>query len=109
MKKKVAIYCRVATTNQLETSQTAEQSQQKYLLQFANEHQLEVTAIYSNIGFTGHDLNRPAYTRMIAAARKGCFNAINYYLQLRRRSPQTACLKAIFGIGKPLWAYPIFG
>ena len=76
MQKKVAIYCRVATAKQLETSHLAEQAQQEYLLQVARKRQFEVVAIYSDIGFSGHDLSRPAYTRMIADAKAGNFDTI---------------------------------
>lgn len=76
MKKKVALYCRIATANQLCNESIEIQVQQQSLLCYADKENLEVFKVYFDIGYKGNNLTRPGFCRMIADAEKGMFDAI---------------------------------
>lgn len=76
MEKRIAIYCRVDKGGDSQMILHAVQLQKKYLTDFALKHGCSISKIYSDIGYAGHDLTRPAFTQMVNAAKKGAFDAI---------------------------------
>ena len=72
---RVAIYLRVASADQLDVLEVAA-VQRRDLEQYARSHNMEIHSVYSDIGFKGHDLERPDLSRLLIASQKGLFDAI---------------------------------
>lgn len=73
---RVAVYCRIATASQTDTDCFAIQAQQDTLISYARQKNFEITKIYADIGYKGHDLMRPGFCEMIRDAQQGLFDAI---------------------------------
>ena len=71
---KVAIYCRVAGTNQTDTY--AIESQRERLRIFANQQGIEVAAEYLDNGYGGNSLDRPGFSQMEADIAEGKIDTI---------------------------------
>ena len=76
MSMRVAIYCRIATTNQTDTDCLAIQMQKDNLISYARQKNFEITKIYTDIGYKGHDLMRPGLCEMLKDAHQRVFDAI---------------------------------
>lgn len=73
---KVAAYCRIATANQVDADCFTIQAQQDVLFQYAHQKNFEITKVYSDIGYKGHDLMRPGFCEMMKDAQQGLFDAV---------------------------------
>ena len=73
---RVAIYCRIATMSQTDINCFAIQVQQDVLISYAHQRNFEITKIYADIGYKGHDLMRPGFCEMIKDAQHGMFDAV---------------------------------
>ena len=66
-----AIYTRVFTDNQAEVEFNSCQAQEEKIKSFIkSQENMEVFKIYSDPGFTGADLNRPALSEMLNDIRE---------------------------------------
>lgn len=72
---KVAIYCRVDHGTS-EYGQVAIDCQKKQLQRYAKQHGLIIAGYYSDCGFTGRDMNRPALQRLLRDHAKGMFKTV---------------------------------
>lgn len=77
---KVAIYCRLSKEDQDKIDKGDEsgsiQNQKILLVDYANNHGMQIYKIYSDDDYTGSDLNRPSWNQMLKDAEKGLFNII---------------------------------
>ena len=73
---RVAIYCRIATASQTDADNFAIHAQRDVLISYARQRDFEITKIYTDIGYKGHDLMRPGLCEMIKDAHQGLFDAI---------------------------------
>lgn len=64
MNKKVAIYCRVSTTNQSEEGYSIDEQVDR-LTKYAEAMNWQISEIYTDAGFSGAKLDRPAMQRLI--------------------------------------------
>jgi site-specific DNA recombinase len=65
-KLKCAIYTRVSTDNQAEVEFNSCEAQEEKIRSFINSQEnMEVYKVYSDVGFTGANLNRPALNELI--------------------------------------------
>lgn len=67
--KITALYCRIDHGRHSVMSASYAQNQQKRLLFYAREHGFQNLQIFSDIGYSGFNTNRPAYQKMLAAIR----------------------------------------
>ena len=74
MLPKVAVYCRVAHSSQI--NDDAIISQRDRLRDYAEQQGFEITAEYLDNGFSGLTLDRPAFTQMESAITAGEINTI---------------------------------
>lgn len=73
---RVAIYCRIATASQTDADNFAIHAQRDVLISYARQRDFEITKIYTDIGYKGHDLMRPGLCEMIKDAEQGMFDAV---------------------------------
>lgn len=85
--KKVAIYCRVSTTNQAEDGYSISEQQDK-LNKYCEIMGWQVSEIYTDAGFSGSNIERPAIQNMIYDAKSHKFDTVLVY-KLDRLSRST--------------------
>ncbi|MGV8956583.1 recombinase family protein [Lactococcus lactis] len=86
--KKVAIYCRVSTLNQAEDGYSIGEQQDK-LNKYCEIMGWEVIETYTDAGFSGSNIERPAMKQMLKDAANHRFNTILVY-KLDRLSRNTS-------------------
>lgn len=86
--KKVAIYCRVSTLNQAEDGYSISEQQDK-LNKYCDIMGWEVIETYTDAGFSGSNIERPAMKKLLKDAANHRFNAILVY-KLDRLSRSTS-------------------
>lgn len=69
--KKVAIYCRVASKNRIKIKK-----QKEILKNYCNENNYEIYKIYIDNGYSGLDVNRPNYNKLLNDLKKNMFDTI---------------------------------
>lgn len=75
-KLKVAIYCRVSTTEQAVEGYSIGE-QEKLLIDYCNQNGYEVYKVYSDAGISGKDIeHRPAMLELLNDAKKRAFNMV---------------------------------
>lgn len=78
--KKCAIYTRVSTDNQTEGEFNSCESQEEKIGAFIKSHEdMEVYKIYSDPGYTGVNINRPALLQIIEDIKNGKINIVISY------------------------------
>lgn len=87
MTRKVAIYCRVSTTNQVEEGYSIGEQQNK-LNKYCEIMGWQVSEIYTDAGFSGANIERPAIQNMIYDAKNHKFDTVLVY-KLDRLSRST--------------------
>ena len=87
---KCAIYTRVSTDNQAEVEFNSCEAQEAKIKSFINSQEnMEVYKVYSDPGFTGANLNRPALKEMLEDIKYGEINLIIVYkIDRFTRSPK---------------------
>ena len=78
MREKAALYCRLSvedTEKEGERSESIE-NQQQLLMDFARKQGWDVYAVYVDEDYSGLREDRPAFCRMLAEAKEGCFSVI---------------------------------
>ncbi|MCX5696813.1 MAG: recombinase family protein [Candidatus Omnitrophica bacterium] len=90
MQAKCAIYTRVSTDNQAEVEFNSCQAQEEKIKSFINSQEnLLVFKVYSDAGFSGADLERPALQEMLRDIRENKINVIIVYkIDRLTRSPK---------------------
>jgi site-specific DNA recombinase len=74
---KVAIYTRVSTDNQAEVEFNSCEAQEEKIRSFINsQDNMEIFKVYSDAGFTGANLNRPALNEMLDDIKQNKINLI---------------------------------
>lgn len=73
--KNVAIYCRVSTLEQAETGYSL-QGQEDQLRSYCKSLNYNVAKVYSDGGFSGANMNRPALTNMINDIKAGVIGLV---------------------------------
>ena len=86
--KKVAIYCRVSTLNQAEDGYSIGEQQDK-LNKYCDIMGWEVIKTYTDAGFSGSNIERPAMKQLLKDAANHRFNTILVY-KLDRLSRSTS-------------------
>lgn len=76
--KTIAIYVRVSTIEQKEDGYSLGEQQDRLSL-FAQAHGWAVVGVYSDPGFSGAKLDRPAIQEIIRGAEQHCFDAVLVY------------------------------
>src|SRR3989338_4104996 len=89
-KLKCAIYTRVSTDNQAEVEFNSCEAQDAKIKSFiTSQENMEIFKVYSDAGYTGANLNRPALQEMLADIKQGKINlVISYKIDRLRRSPK---------------------
>ncbi len=87
---KCAIYTRVSTDNQAEKEFNSCEAQEEKILSFINSQEnMEVFKVYSDPGFTGANINRPALDDMLEDIKQNKVNlVISYKIDRLTRSPK---------------------
>ena len=87
---KCAIYTRVSTDNQTEVEFNSCEAQEAKIKSFINsQDNMEIFKVYSDAGFTGANLNRPALTEMLNDIRERKISLIiSYKIDRLTRSPK---------------------
>lgn len=87
---KCAIYTRVSTDNQAEVEFNSCEAQEAKIRSFISSQEgMEVFKVYSDPGYSGGNLNRPALQEMFADIRQGKINlVISYKIDRLTRSPK---------------------
>ena len=87
---KVAIYTRVSTDNQAEKEFSSCEAQEEKIKAFVkSQNSWEVFKVYSDLGYTGANLNRPALQRLLEDLRQGEIDiALVYKIDRLTRSPK---------------------
>ncbi|MGB9762373.1 MAG: recombinase family protein, partial [Caldimicrobium thiodismutans] len=87
---KCAIYTRVSTDNQAEQEFSSCEAQGEKIRSFINsQDNMEVFKVYSDAGFTGASLNRPALNEMLADIKQNKIDlVISYKIDRLTRSPK---------------------
>lgn len=87
---KVTIYTRVSTDNQAEVEFNSCEAQEAKIRSFINsQDNMEVFKVYSDAGFTGANLNRPALNEMLDDIKQNKINlVISYKIDRLTRSPK---------------------
>ena len=70
------IYCRLSNDDGNVGMSDSIKTQQKYLIDYCQAHNITVFDIYIDDGFSGTRFNRPAFQKMIKDAQKGKINTI---------------------------------
>ncbi|NQT67772.1 MAG: recombinase family protein [Actinobacteria bacterium] len=85
-----AIYTRVSTDNQTEVEFNSCEAQEEKIKAFIkSQEDMEVFKVYSDPGFTGANINRPALIEMLADIKEGKINlVISYKIDRLTRSPK---------------------
>ncbi len=85
-----AIYTRVSTDNQAEVEFNSCEAQKEKIKSFiASQENMEVFKVYSDPGFTGANINRPAITEMLQDIKQNKINlVISYKIDRLTRSPK---------------------
>ena len=80
MKEKVGIYCRLSDEDRNKRVKTDDSdsiaNQKSMLLKYALSHNWEVINVYSDDDYSGTDINRPAFNRLINDCKKGIVNVV---------------------------------
>jgi len=89
-KLRCAIYTRVSTDNQAEKEFNSCEAQELKILSFINSQEnMEVFKVYSDPGFTGANLNRPALNELLEDIKRNKINlVISYKIDRLTRSPK---------------------
>lgn len=98
--KTVAIYERVSTIHQSEEGYSIGEQEERLQL-FAKAHGWIVTGIYSDPGYSGGKLDRPAIQRLIKDARNHAFDAVIIYKLDRLSRSQKDTLYLIEDVFNP--------
>ncbi len=87
---KCAIYTRVSTDNQVEVEFNSCEAQEAKICSFIkSQENMEIYKVYSDPGFSGANLNRPALREMISNIKEGKINlVISYKIDRLTRSPK---------------------
>jgi site-specific DNA recombinase len=87
---KCAIYTRVSTDNQAEVDFNSCEAQKEKIHSFIkSQENMEIFKVYSDPGFTGANINRPALTKLIQDIKQNKINAvISYKIDRLTRSPK---------------------
>ncbi len=87
---KVAIYTRVSTDNQAEKEFSSCEAQEEKIRAFIkSQNSWEVFKVYSDLGYTGANLNRPALQELLEDIKRGGINiALVYKIDRLTRSPK---------------------
>ena len=90
MQAKCAIYTRVSTDNQAEVEFNSCQAQEEKIKSFINSQEnLSVFKVYSDAGFTGANLERPALQEMLRNMQENKINTVLVYkIDRLTRSPK---------------------
>jgi len=89
-KLKCAVYTRVSTDNQAEVEFNSCEAQEEKIKSFINSQEtMAIYKVYSDPGFTGANLNRPGFQKMLDDLRQGKFKLIiAYKIDRLTRSPK---------------------
>ena len=87
---KCAIYTRVSTDNQAEVEFNSCKAQEEKIKSFIkSQENLEIFNVYSDAGFTGANIERPAMQQMLSDIQQGKINlVISYKIDRLTRSPR---------------------
>jgi DNA invertase Pin-like site-specific DNA recombinase len=87
---KCAIYTRVSTDNQAEVEFNSCEAQEEKIRSFIkSQDNMEIFKVYSDAGFTGSNLNRPALNEMFDDMKQNKINlVISYKIDRLTRSPK---------------------
>ena len=87
---KCAVYTRVSTDNQAEIEFNSCKAQEEKIKSFIkSQENLEIFNIYSDAGFTGANIERPALQQMLSDIQQGKINlVISYKIDRLTRSPK---------------------
>ncbi len=90
MKIKVAVYTRVSTDNQAELEFNSCEAQEAKINAFISSQEgMEVFNVYSDPGYSGANLNRPAMSELLADIEQGKIDiVISYKIDRLTRSPK---------------------
>ena len=85
-----AVYTRVSTDNQAEVEFNSCKAQEEKIISFIkSQENMEVLKVYSDPGFTGANINRPALTKMVQDIKQNKINlVISYKIDRLTRSPK---------------------
>lgn len=75
-KFRVGIYCRLSKDDDLQGESASIANQRAMLEDYCNKQGWEVIAVYQDDGFTGLNLDRPDFQRMLRAIEKGFINLV---------------------------------
>ena len=78
LKTKAALYVRVSTLEQAQEGYSVSVQKEK-LTQYANAQSYDIAGIYSDEGFSGKDLFRPAMERLLNDVKAGKINIVLIY------------------------------
>lgn len=89
-KLKCAIYTRVSTDNQAEAEFNSCEAQEEKIKSFIkNQENMEIFKVYSDAGYTGAHLNRPALQELLEDIKQGKINIVLVYkIDRLTRSPK---------------------
>ncbi len=80
MKEKVGIYCRLSDEDRNKRVKSDDSdsiaNQKSMLLKYALNHNWEVINVYSDDDYSGADINRPAFNKMINDCKHGLINIV---------------------------------
>lgn len=80
MKERVGIYCRLSDEDRNKRIKTDDSdsiaNQKSMLLKYALKQNWEVINVYSDDDYSGADVNRPAFNRMISDCKNGVINIV---------------------------------
>jgi len=90
IKLKCAIYTRVSTDNQAEVEFNSCKAQEEKIISFIkSQENMEVLKVYSDPGFTGANINRPALIKMVQDIKQNKINlVISYKIDRLTRLPK---------------------
>ncbi|MBI5208165.1 MAG: recombinase family protein [Candidatus Firestonebacteria bacterium] len=89
-KSKCAIYTRVSTDNQAEVEFNSCEAQEAKIKSFiASQENMEIFKVYSDVGFTGANIKRPALQEILEDVKQKRINLIiSYKIDRLTRSPK---------------------
>ncbi|MCL5772682.1 MAG: recombinase family protein [Actinobacteria bacterium] len=89
-KLKCAIYTRISTDNQAEVNfNSCEAQEEKIKLFISSQENLEVFKVYSDLSFTGANINRPALINLINDVKENKIDlVVSYKIDRLTRSPK---------------------
>ena len=80
MKDKVGIYCRLSEEDRYKKDKSDDSesiaNQKSMLLKYALSHNWEVINVYSDDDWSGADINRPQFQRLIEDCKNGLINIV---------------------------------